>query len=364
MRIHFASGLGAALVALATSGCGDSEPTAKPERRDVVESVFATGQLVMEHEYVVATQAEGFVDTVYVELGDTVEKGQLLFRITSTQTSSQLATAEAEYRDAMRRADPHSPSIVSLESQVRQAVRQRDSERDTYERTEKLFRSGATPQVEFDAAALRLESAQAELDVLEQELADLRESLELGLEQARNHLRALESQHDDTLIQAARSGRILELTKEQGELARRGEVLGRIGSGQFVAEMLVLEQDIGRVRRGQDVGLRLNTAPDVIVPATVRAIHPAFDVVEQSFTVEARFEPGSLVLFSGTQLQADIVVERREDALVIPADYLHADDSVALVDGRTLRVQPVSRVGKWVEVRGDLEDGDELVVAR
>lgn len=360
------SGVSIYLVALSAvlSACDRPSDTTTPVRRDVVESVFATGTLELSDEYVVATSAEGFIDTVFVEVGDVVQEGDLLFRLTSPTTSSQLATAEAEYRDALRRADPHSPSIASLESQIRQARHQRDNERAAFERAKVLFETGAAPKIDYDAALLRLDAAESELDVLEQSLADLNDTLRLSVETAANRLKSIESQFDDTLIRAARSGRVLEVAKEAGELARKGANLGRIGAGDYFAELLVAEEDIARVVRGQDVIVELNTHPDHPVAAVVTRVHPSFDVVEQSFIVEASFAAESIALFDGTQLQAHIVVDRRRDALTIPAEFLRADDSVVLIDGRVVHVTPLGREGRWIEISADLDESDRIKIAR
>jgi multidrug resistance efflux pump len=350
--------------ALAITGCDNGTASTTPIRRDVVESVFTTGALFMADGYVVATNQEGFVDSVFVEIGENIEVGTPLFRLTSPVTSSQLATARAEYEDALRKADPKSPSIASLESQIDQATRQHDLERKNLRRYAKLLETGATSQVEYDGAALRRDAAQSDLEVLEQSLADLRESLRLGVETAQNQLRIAESQHDDTLIHAAHAGLVLDVFKEQGELAHKGETLGRIGSGDFVAELLVAEEDIGQVRLGQDVSLRLNTRPDRVIDAVLTAIHPSFDVVEQSFRVEASFAQQNMILYAGTQLQADIIVARRTDVLTIPVECLVADSLVTLEDGQVVSVTPVSRAGRWVEIQADLSAFDRILIVR
>jgi hypothetical protein len=141
-------------------------------------------------------------------------------------------------------------------------------------------------------------------------------------------------------------------------------VLGRIGSGRFLAQLLVAEEDIGLVRLGQDVTIRLNTAPDDVVDAVVAAIHPSFDVDEQSFVVEASFDQEGTALFAGAQLQAEIVVDRRPEALTIPVESIHSDSLVTLTDGRVVVVTPLSRVGRWVEISADLTESDRIRTPR
>jgi multidrug efflux pump subunit AcrA (membrane-fusion protein) len=349
-----------AVPALFLAACGQEPAAIHPSRQHIVESVFATGRLVLSDEYVLSTSQEGFVDTVFVDIGDRIEAGAPLFRLMSPATSSRLATARAEYQDAVAKTAPDSPSLLSLSSQIDQAARQRDHERENLERTRVLFESGVAARTEYDQAQVRYEAARADLEVLEQSLADLQASLALGVEMTRNQLRIVESEHDDTLIRAARAGLVLDLFLEHGELARKGEVLGRLGSGVFLAELLVAEEDIGLVREGQPVAIRLNTDPGRVVDAIVTTIRPSFDVSEQSFLVEASFAPDGRRLYSGTQLEAEIVVEERPDTMAIPIAYLEADSLVTLVDGRVVGVAVRSRAHGWAEIVSNLTDSDQI----
>jgi len=336
--------------------------TVSPIRKDVVDAVFATGHLVMSDEYVVATNKDGFIIDVSVKAGDSVPAGAALFHLSNTVTSSQLATARAQYEDARRKADPQSPSILSLKSQIEQAERQLELERQNLKRYTALVQTNASSQLDYENAQFRFEKAQSDLDVLKQSLTDLQEALNLEVETARNQLRIYESEQDDHLIRSSQPGVVLEIYKEQGELARNGQSLARIGSGDYLARLLVAEEDIRLIRIGQPVKISLNTDRTRVIDARVTTIYPSFDVEDQSFVIEASFNQGDQPLFAGTQLQANIVVAARMNALTIPVRCLQDDSLVTLSNGNVVPVQTGIRSGLWVEVIAGISESDQLQI--
>ena len=55
----------------------------KPEIKQLTEAVYASGTLVPEKEYKVVAATDGFLETALVKEGDSIRKGQLLFRLTN-----------------------------------------------------------------------------------------------------------------------------------------------------------------------------------------------------------------------------------------------------------------------------------------
>lgn len=348
-------------LALVSTACADREEIVSPIRRDIVEAVFATGYLEMSEEYVAATNQEGFVDEVFVEAGDYVEVGAQLVRLASPVKSSELATARAQYREALRKAAPSSPSVVALKAQIVQAEEQLALDRTNVERYGALIQSKAVSQLDFDNAKARFESARSNLRVLRQNLRDLQDELSLSVRVNRNQLNIVESQQDDHLIKAVRAGRVLDVLKERGELARKGDALCRIGGGQLQARLFVAEEDIRLVQLGQGVKLGLNTHVDRVFEGQVTTIYPAFDTNAQSFQLDASIAADGARLFVGTQLQANVIIEVREKVLAIPTASVD-NGHVRLENGLIVGVTTGVRSEEWIEVTAGVSDTDRLTV--
>jgi multidrug efflux pump subunit AcrA (membrane-fusion protein) len=330
--------------------------TIMPVRKDIIDAVFASGYTINSDEYFVATNTEGFVLKSYVKEGDEVEIGDPLFQLSGDVQSSQLDKALAQYNDALYRASPESPQIISLQTQIEQAESQVEIDKKNYDRYGALLEFDAVSKLDFEKVKLQYEVSLSNLQVLEKSLEDLKGDLRLNLENAESQLRIQQDYYGDYFIKSAKKGRVLNIFKEQGELAKRGESLAKIGSGKTIAKLLIAEEDINLVRVGQKTRIALNTNKNNPVDAVVSKIYPAFDIAEQSFILEASFVADDQRIFANTQLQANIIIDERENALVIPAEYLRDDNTVILADNSEVTVDIGLKSSHWVEILGGIDE--------
>ncbi|MEO1254397.1 MAG: RND transporter, partial [Bacteroidota bacterium] len=122
----------------------------------------------------------------------------------------------------------------------------------------------------------------------------------------------------------------------------------------------VFLRDINGIALNQLVVLNLNTEQDQTYEGAISKIYPSFDQVEQSFIAEATFVDKPDLLYHNTQLQANIVIGKRDGALVIPIGYLADGDSVKLSDGKVKSVQAGLRNDQWVEIIEGITPSDVL----
>ena len=187
-------------------------------------------------------------------------------------------------------------------------------------------------------------------------------SLQLNLENAESQLKIQKDYYSDYFLKATNSGKVLNVFKEQGELAKRGESLAKIGSGKIVAKLFIAEEDINYIRVGQKTKIALNTDKNNPVDAIISKIYPSFDFAEQSFILEADFLHENDV-FANTQLQANIIIAEKEDVLVIPANYLSEDNKVTLSDNSIVSVVTGIKSGNWIEIISGIDDTNSLKAA-
>jgi macrolide-specific efflux system membrane fusion protein len=205
-------------------------------------------------------------------------------------------------------------------------------------------------------------SSVSELEVLEKSLEDLLSTVQLNLENAESQLKIQKEYYGDYFIKATKKGLVLNVFKEQGELAKRGESLAKIGSGKTIAKLFIVEEDINHIQIGQKALISLNTDKNNPVEAVISKIYPSFDVAEQSFILEADFieERKSL---ANTQLQANIIIANKENALVIPAEYLSDNNEVTLSDNSVVAVDVGIKTSKWVEILSGINESNSLQIA-
>ena len=110
----------AALVAWRTAGVGTKSKGKRPDQQLVVEtatvkvqpmpiSLQVVGQVQSEHSVQIRPQVSGMLQAVYFREGQTVSKGQQLFRIDSSQYQTALAAARAAWEYASEQAKRLAP---------------------------------------------------------------------------------------------------------------------------------------------------------------------------------------------------------------------------------------------------------------
>ena len=339
--------------------------TTQPTRKDLVDVVFASGHIAMTHEYYVAANTDGYIVKMFAQRGDEMQKNAPLVRIAHEAQSARLDNALVSYQDAQDKLKPTSPQIVQLQIQIEQAKTQQALDRKNYERYANLIEVNAVSQLDFDNIKLKYELSKSNVDILQKSLTDLQNSFKINLKSARNQLKIQQESQNDYLIKAPAKGILLDKFKKQGELVRRGQNLAKIGGGQAIVKLFVAEEDISRIKIGQEVAVALNTHKKQRFKAKVSRIYPSFDQKEQSFVIEAHFISKPKVLMAGTQLQANIVVDHKQNALIIPAKYLLKGDKVLLAEDNTaVRITVGIRNHKWVEVLKGLTAKQTIVLGK
>lgn len=344
---------------LAFLGSCSQVETTKPERKDIIDAVFASGEVVFENEYQVTANTEGYLIKSFVEEGSEVQSDIPLFQLANEVQSENLSSAEVNYRDAVSKLNTNSPEITQLKIQLDQAERQLWKDRKNYERYEKLVEKEAVSQAEFESIKYQYESSVNNVKLKEKSLADRINTLEVNLQNAKSQLAIQQSANNDYFLTSAIDGKVLKLYKQPGELIRRGEVIALIGGGRELARLLVSEEDIEEIAVGQLVYINLNTNKDTNVEGKVSKIYPSFDESVQSFIVEAYFEKLPEKVYHNTQLQANIIIDRIADALVIPSGYLSEGDSL-LAGSRKVAVKLGIRNEQWVQVISGVDENTTL----
>ncbi|WP_157466705.1 efflux RND transporter periplasmic adaptor subunit [Cyclobacterium marinum] len=332
-----------------------------PIRKDSIEAVFASGHIEQENQYTVFSTVEGTIVSLRVKEGDSAKINQLIATVKNDVPSNQLEDALAVYEDAVKNVSPNAPKIQQIETQIVQAKRQLALDKENYMRFKKLRETNSVSQLEFEKAELQYHAAQNNLSALEETLQETIDVLKLNVERSRMQVNTYQSLLGDYELITPNSGIVNQVFKKQGELTRKGEAIAEIGSGDYLIKLYVSEDDIAKISKGQSVAVTLNTYPNSVFDAKVTKIHPAFDKVEQSYVLEAHFEQLPEKMFSGTQLQANIVTRNRKNVLFIPTDYLINGNTVLLESGEEKRIETGISNGEWTEVTSGITAQEVLL---
>ena len=334
--------------------------TTSPFRISIKEAIFASGYMEQEKTYNLSANADGILLVLSIKEGLSVGDRQRIATIQNDVQSNQVVDAQAVYQDAAHSTSPNSPELQTLSVQIAQAKKQLSFDQENYQRFKELYAQKSVSKLEFEKYELQYNASQNSLKSLQENYKELQSNLQLNAERNRIQLNSQKDKLKDYFVYTTHQGVVAKVFKKEGELVRKGETIAQVVSGNYIAKLLVAEDDIVKVNVGQKVALNINTYPNQVFMASLTKIYPGFDESEQSYTVEASFDTFPPKMFNGTQLQANIDVGKRDGVLVIPSEYVIKGQFVKLDNGEEKSVTIGLRTNEWTEILSGLTEKDVI----
>jgi len=349
-----------AAILLPLLGCSHKNEI-KPERRDIVDAVFGSGHLENKNQYTVMANAEGFVKDAYVVEGDTVKVGQRLFQLDNSVLQTQVENAVQNLAYAQTNASQGSAQIEQLKIQIAQAAQKLAVDSTNYERYSRLVKTQAVATADYDNARLTYRSSAASLKELEKTLADLQHTLNLNVDNARANYNIQKENNNYNALTSRAAGVVMNVNKKVGDYIKKGDAVAVLGTGSVIIKLDIAEGDIDRVKVGQRTLISLNSQQDKTYEAAITKIYPSFDTIDQAFIAEAMFKNGPAKVLNGTQLQANIIIQTKKNALVVPSYCIINDDYVLLKGSKDKKKVTIGiRTLEWTEITGGISENDVL----
>lgn len=358
--IGMASAIKYACVVLLLASCNNDKEGVKPEYAALTESVYASVTVQPEDMYNVYAAVPGILDSLWVIEGDTVAAGQRIAKLVSESPELMLENAKLEVDLAAEKLRGRANSLATLQQEIATAREQVRLDSLNYHRQKNLWEQNIGSKVELENRKLRYEQAASHLDILEQRYRLMRTELSNAYSRSKNALAQAETKLQEHLVRARIAGRVYALLKDEGEFVLNQEVIAQVGSrNDFIVEMAVDELDVARVKVGQQALVVLDAYGDRVFEAEVDRIYPKKDERSQTFKVEARFIDAPDVLYAGLSGEANILIQTKDRALVIPMAYLGADNAVRTDTGMVV-VKTGLRNMEKVEVLSGLDSSSVI----
>ncbi len=323
-------------------------------RRDLVETVTASGNIRAGRVVDISSDVSARVRTLMVEEGDDVEAGELLLRLDPTQFQAAVSRARAALNQAQARQRQQEAAL--------------ERARRDHERLQSLFETDSVlvARQQLDDAATELELAARQLESLQFAVAEA----EASLEESRELL-------SKTVFTAPISGKVTRLNVEEGETVIVGTMnnpgslvltISELSRVEAVVE--VDETDIPYLEIGDSTVLELDAFPDRLFSGNVTeignsAIRPPASTAGTGQSAAIDFEvvvtmddpPGGVR--PDLSATADIVTATRANVISVPIialtvraeDEGEQDDDPAPEEDDEFRVDdglagPVGRAGE------------------
>ncbi len=354
------------LLATIAGACQKQQTTTQPTVQAITEAVYATGYIVPKNEYQVFSKAEGYLVRKLVNDGDAVTTGEPLFVIENEGYNSRYQNAIEVYQMARNNYQNTSPVLEELAASLQNARQKLAFDSTNYQRYNNLLASNATTRLEYDRSRLSLENSRNEYLLQKSRYDKLKNQLYLDMRNAETQLKIATEDHNSNIIRSRMDGRLFQTLKQEGELVKRNEPIALVGDKEVVyLQLRVDELDLGKVKEGQDILVKLDAYKDQVFKARLTKIYPLVDRREQSFRVDAEFTDEVPARFSGLGAEANIIISHKEKALTIPRTALVANDSVRITENgeeKTIHISTGLQTMEKVEVTKGLTETSTLLI--
>lgn len=312
------------------------------EKRDLVASVTASGQVRPQTKVDVASDVAGKIMQLAVREGQMVGKGQFLLQIDREQASAAVSRAEA--------------AVSAARAQAAQSRANQIQAQKSYERM--LAMQKANAQL---VSPEQLELLSTQVDVNKA----LVEAAGHSVEQTEAALRDARSALSKTTLYAPMAGRVTRLVVEQGETAVPGTFNKDAATLLTISDMTVLETkvkvdetDVARISIGDSAVIQIDAFPDTTFTGRVTKIsnssvkgvaqQAADQAVDYEVTIQLLNAPAETRPdFSAT---AKVITDTRKQVLSIPIIALTVRENEELSRGDTAvglgRPRPTKDVGR------------------
>src|SRR5690242_2027688 len=337
----------AGVLVLAAATRGNKPPDVreeKVERRDLVASVTASGQVEPKTKADISSDVSGRIVKLAVKEGDIVKKGQFLLQI--DPSTYQAAVQQQAALVASSRAD-----LMRAKANLQQS-------QSALRRSQDIRKTNPT-FVSDD----QMEQLSTTVDVNQA----LYNSAEHAVDQAEAGLKNAQASLAKTTIIAPMTGQVTRLNVQQGETAIQGEFNKDAALLLTISDMKALETkvkvdetDVARIQVGDSAQVEIDAFPDTTFVGRVTKISNSsvksptatqasgdqavdYEVTIQLLNVPPETRPD----FSAT---AKIVTDSRRNVLSIPIIALTVRENEAIQSGDTAvglgKPKPKKEVGK------------------
>ena len=389
---------------------GGAIPVEMMEAAPITVREFVTddAKTRLADEYIIDMPVSGTLKRMEVEVGDQVEKGQVVAHIDPYDLKQEIRKIEAHI--AQKKAEvagvdvakpkpediesaklhvTEKADLLEIASKTRAVIEiNYDEAERSYNRAKGLLETGAASESFFDEADRRYKSliedrarvkleesaatkALAQAEIARERLVNsiddneyLRDSIEAEIEMLKVQLATLHDDLKKTEVRAPVSGPVFEKFVEDQRVLAAGSMLLKIGDLESIEiECDVLSEEVSRVHVGNKVLISGKALQGRTLEGTVTRIYPAGFMKISSLGVEQQrvrtligFDNAEARLRPGTSVDVEIVTAEAVDVLAVPdrAIFRHEGGwAVFTVEGGRAKLTPVKvelRNEDWAQI--------------
>ena len=273
-------------------------------RADVEDVVTAVGNLQPLTSVDVGAQVSGQLEALHVQIGDDVQKGQLLAEIDSSVAAAKVDADNAQLQNLQAQL---------AEKQAQLALAQLQADRQT-----RLLKDNATSQDAFDSAEAAAKSAIAVV-----------KSVQAQIQQSESTLKADTATLSYSKIYAPMAGTVSAIPAKQGQTLNANQSAPLILTIADLSTMTVFTQvseaDVAKLRLGMDAYFTTLGNGNRRYTGKLRQILPTPTVTNNVVLYTALFDVANPNKQLMTQMTAQVFFVRAaaQNAIIVPVAALH-----------------------------------------
>ncbi|UTF58821.1 efflux RND transporter periplasmic adaptor subunit [Gilvimarinus sp. DA14] len=310
----------------------------------IVNKTVATGKVVPRKEVNVTSQVSGVVDALFVTAGQTVEKGDIIAKISLAPSMVVINNAESQLESAK----------ISLNNARQELARQQN-----------LMQQQLISESEYNRFLLDFELKQQAVNAAENNLLLIREGATKKSDLVSN------------VIHATSDGMILDVPHKEGAFIVESSTYGAGTAIATLADMqdmifegMVDEAEVGKIREGMELLLDVGALGGEPFSAELEYISPKG--VEDQGTIKFEIRAAislqeHLFLRANYSANADIVLDKRENVLAINEGNLIIEGDQHYVEVQTGPQQFQKRTvetglsdGINIEIVSGIDESDKI----
>jgi HlyD family secretion protein len=288
--------------------------TKSAEITDIIKKTVATGSVVPRKEIAIKPQGvSGIIETLYVEAGAMLKKGDPIAKIKIIPDMINLNSAESRVNVAQ----------INFE----------DSELN-YNRDKALFDKKVISATDFQKTQLSYRNSRVELQTAKDNLQLIKEGVTKSSASATN-----------TIIRSTIQGMILDIPVKEGNSVIQsnsfndGTTVAIVADmGEMIFQGKVDETEVGKITQGMNLELTIGAIEDVKFDAHLEYISPKG--VEENGAIQFEIKASvklqkDFFIRSGYSANAEIVLDHRKNVLAVNESLLEFKNDSTFVEVET-----------------------------
>lgn len=295
-------------IALGLWGCGQKETVQEEEiaripvelstveRGSIESTIQFFGNVAADQEIRVYSTIPNRIVAIKVEIGDTVQAGDLLAQIDTEKIRQAVTQAEAGLESAQAQ-------FVSVDAE--------------FKRIEKLYNDNALSQSQYEAVKAQ------------------RDATRSGVKQAKAALSTARSQLADTRITAPITGIVSERNFEVGDMAPpQIPLFTVVKMDPVLVQINIIERHINIVKPGQVAWITVSGYPDTVFQGLIKQVNPTLNPMTRTAKAEIEISNPDLLLRPGMFADVSVVIEEKTAVPIIPKGAIIEKTSLNYVAGQ------------------------------